>query len=116
MTARKATAPKTRPKYYKRVIKAADADDLEAAASHGLQDEVWLLRAYIRRVVEMADASGETSLGQAILALDKLGTAAMRLGRLLMTQQSLGKEQDEFSAALNQALEDVIADLRGERP
>lgn len=116
MTARKAPAPKTRPAFYEQAFKPADADDLEAAASHGLQDEVWLLRVYIRRVVEMADAGGEPSLAQAILALDKLGIAAIRLAKLLMTQQALGKGQDDFAATLNQALDDVIADLQKGQP
>lgn len=116
MTARKTPAPDTRPAFYKRAFLPADADDLEAAASHGLQDEVWLLRVYIRRVVEMVGAGGEPSLDQAILTLDKLGIAAIRLAKLLQAQQALGKGQDDFAATLNQALDDVITDLQRGQP
>lgn len=117
MTARKAPAPDNRPEFYKRLFRPLEADDLEAATSRGLQDEVWLLRVLIRRVVELAyPAEGEPSLDCAILTLDKLGIAAIRLAKLLQTQQALGKGQDDFAATLNQALDDVIADLQRRQP
>jgi hypothetical protein len=102
--------------YYGRNFKPDETQDLEAA-SGGLSDEVALLRVMIRRVVELATGGGSSGdLEKAIAALNTLGTAATRLANLLKTEKKLAAGDSEMSKALNKALDDVLAELRGNKP
>jgi hypothetical protein len=87
-----------------------EAGDLDAMLSHGLQDEISMLRVVTRRVMKLS--KGVEDLDEAITVLGALGIAATRLAGLLKTQKILGGEQtDEVTAAINQALNDVIKEL-----
>ena len=84
--------------------------ELEAMLGEGLQDEIAMLRVVTRRVLKLS--RGVESLDEAITVLGTLGIASTRLAGLLKTQKVLGGEKtDEVTAALNQALSDVIIEL-----
>jgi hypothetical protein len=96
--------------YYGRYFATLENGDLDALLSGGLQDEITMMRVITRRVMKLS--KGVTNLDEAITVLGALGNAATRLAVLLKTQKLLGDEQpDEVTAALNQALSDVIKEL-----
>jgi hypothetical protein len=95
--------------FYSRRFDPQELRDLEAARSAGLSDEAAMLRVAIRRVFELA-SQADLSLQDWARTLDKLGAAAGRLARLLQAQKDLG-EENGVSAALSEAMSDVIEEL-----
>jgi hypothetical protein len=95
-----------------------DADDMLEAGrgAGGLQDEIAMLRAIIRRVFEQAgripdeeDPRKELQVWSRVLAT--LGTAATRLAGLLRTQKALAGGANDFALALSHALNEVREEL-----
>ena len=102
--------------FYSRNFKPAEAEDLEAASAEGLHNEVLMLRVMIRRVVELATNQVQgAGLGNAIAALNTLGTAAYRLAYLLEAEKKLAAGDSETSKALDKALDDVLLELKGSK-
>jgi hypothetical protein len=100
--------------FYSRNFKPSETEAVEAASIEGLHNEIIMLRVMIRRVVELAtDPESDTSLESAIAALNTLGNATTRLARLLGAEKKLALDQSKSPEALNQALGEVIAELRG---
>ena len=96
--------------FYRRYFESLEAGDLDAMLGEGLQDEIDLLRVVTRRVMKLS--RGVENLDEAITVLGALGVASTRLAGLLKTQKVLGGEKtDEVTAALNQALNDVIKEM-----
>jgi hypothetical protein len=96
--------------FYRRYFEALEANDLDLLLSDGLEDEISMMRVVTRRVLKLS--RGVTNLDEAITILGALGDASTRLAGLLKTQKTLGSEKtDEVTAALNQALNDVIKEL-----
>ena len=100
--------------FYSRKFKPSESESLEAASVEGLRSEIVMLRVMIRRVVELAtNPEKEPSLESTIAALNTLGNASGRLAILLKTEKQLAGNQSESPLALNKALGEVIAELRG---
>jgi hypothetical protein len=88
----------------------AGSQALDAAA---LDEEIEMLRVYIRRVFELgSEEERDVDLAVSVHVLGSLGMASTRLAKLLAYQRVLGSEQDEVSAALFKALRELSAELR----
>lgn len=123
MTRRK-SAPQTRPKaerqdglqLYAASFKPDEREELEALLATGVQDEIAMFRVVIRRAFALATAAEEAegrseALRQAIQVVNTFGTAALRLGSLLKTQQALGESSTDVAAAITQALNEVVEEM-----
>ncbi len=97
--------------FYSRSFREIDCQDLEKIHFSGLQDEITMLRVYIRRVTEMSDLI--TTFSDAVGLLRVLSLASISLTRLLATQNLIraSSGQVEPAAGVGQAIEDLIADL-----
>lgn len=95
--------------FYARLYRSGELADLDAMLAEGLQEEITLLRVATRRVIETL-AEFETPK-EAVATLGALGLAATRLASLLRTQKLLDSETQNTSAALSQALSDVVKEL-----
>jgi hypothetical protein len=76
----------------------------------GLQDEITLLRVYIRRVLKHSAQAED--LASSILILQRLSTALFCLGRLVRIENMNGKNgrsefMEEFNATLKLAQQDM---------
>ncbi len=85
---------------------ANKAEDLKGR--HGLQDEILMLRAMMRRIKALADEG--RSLPELLSVLKVLGLASTRLVTLLKAERALAEDQD-LAAALSQALSQVTKEL-----
>lgn len=109
--ARRRVARKTPRAFYDGILDSADLAELEAAQGARLQDEIDLLRVATRWVLGLA--KGVESVETAIKVLAALGNASTHLARLLHEQKNLaGDEQEQMSAALSEALAEVVAELK----
>ncbi len=102
--------------FYSRSFREIDCSDLDKIHFSGLQDEITMLRVYIRRVTEMSDLI--TTFSDAVGLLRVLSLASISLTRLLATQSLIrdksGPDEPETSAAaegLAAGVESLIADL-----
>ncbi len=97
--------------FYSRSFREIDCRDLDKIHFSGLQDEITMLRVYIRRVTEMSDLI--TTFSDAVGLLRVLSLASISLIRLLATQNMIRSKsgQDEPQPNVAEALEDLIADL-----
>jgi hypothetical protein len=76
-----------------------------------LQEEAEMLQTLIRRLFDMAD--GAQSMDELIDALRALGVGSTRLAALLRAQKQLqGQAGDETLQAINEALSEVLGELR----
>jgi len=87
-----------------------EAIDLNAILQEGLQDEIMMLRVFMRRM--MALARGTDSLEETIHVLGAAGLAATRLAGLLKTQQFLGGSGNEARQAIADALHDILVEWK----
>jgi hypothetical protein len=95
--------------FYARRLKKQDLAGLENCPSDGLQDEIAMLRVFIRRVIELGRDTD--NLSEAVDLLRVLCLASTSLNRLIKTQHLLAPAEDEFTAAINQALEELMVEL-----
>ncbi len=102
--------------FYSRSFRDIDLHDLEKVHFSGLQDEITMLRVYIRRVTEMSDLI--LTFSDAVALLRVLSLASISLTRLLATQSLIrdksGPDEPETSVAaegLAAGVESLIADL-----
>ena len=95
--------------FYSRAFKSGELADLDAILAEGLQDEIAMLRLTTRRVIEFINEF-ETPK-EAVATLGALGLAATRLAGLMRTQKILAGQEQNTSAALSQALGEVVKEL-----
>jgi len=95
--------------FYSVKFTASESQDLEAALSEGVGDEVTLLRVGIRRLFELAGKSADA--GEWASMLDAIGMASVRIAGLLKTQRLIEGGQSSLSDALSQALNEVCNDV-----
>lgn len=80
----------------------------QATGQIGLEDEIALVRLTIRQLYSLAQ---EQDAEQAVRTLNALSASAGRLARLVQTQASLRGGEDEISAALSAALNQVMGEF-----
>jgi hypothetical protein len=90
--------------FYSRKFRSADLQDLETYEFSGLDDEIIMLRVFIRRVVEMTGDIED--LDQAVSLLRALSLAVISLTRLLRTQTLL-PHGESIADALAQAIAEI---------
>lgn len=95
--------------FYPRQFKKADLSDLDKANLSGLQDEITMLRLFIRRVLELG--RDVEDLYEAQYLLRTVSLAVITLTRLIKTQHWLSSGDDEVSQALKQALLEVNQEM-----
>ena len=96
--------------YYARNLHHLDLSGPENHDFHGLQDEINLIRAQIRRVVQLADQ--EQNFEQALNLLRILCLSTTTLTRLVKTQKLLSLDQDDFLKTINLAIDSVLQDIK----
>jgi hypothetical protein len=94
--------------FYARRFRPDEANDLEARRAVGLEDEIALLRVQIRRYFQKV--SKEKSAEKTGEALDRLGLALSRLGRMVKTQAGLKTEDDkaEFDRTVSEVVTEIL--------
>ncbi len=99
--------------FYSRSFRDIDLHDLDKIHFSGLQDEITMLRVYIRRVTEMSDLV--VTFADAVALLRVLSLASISLTRLLATQSLIhdksGQDDPDTSAAAAGLAEDLLAGL-----
>jgi hypothetical protein len=95
--------------FYARAFRSDELADLYAMLAEGLQDEITMLRLATRRVIAFLDEFQTPK--EAVATLGALGLAATRLSTLLRTQKLLASGEHDTSAALSQALAEVVEEL-----
>jgi len=96
--------------FYARHYRKSDIADLDSRpSSAGLQDEINLLRVYIRRVVELSHDAA--SLPEAVSLLRVLSLAATSLTRLIRTQSYIASINTPYKEEIEQALSEVLVEL-----
>jgi hypothetical protein len=92
--------------FYSPRFRETDLADLDQCQFSGLEDEIIMLRVYIRRVIDLSPEIEK--LDAAISLLRALSLASIAMTRLIRTQQSIGPSPlDELSAALSEALQEL---------
>ncbi len=84
--------------------------DLENTLDGGLEGEIHMMRVAIRRFFKMGGQAKD--LDEAGCILRTLGTAVVRLADLCKTQEMLGRKADQALKEINQALQEVLDELR----
>ncbi|MCC6146421.1 MAG: hypothetical protein IT308_02515 [Anaerolineaceae bacterium] len=96
--------------FYSPRFKSVEIRDLEAFPANNLQDEILMLRVFIRRAIEHCD-NLEDPLDY-ISMLRALSLATRSITSLLRTHQILGGATEEITKTLHQALIEVNEELR----
>lgn len=96
--------------FYSRQFKDGEVTDLDVLISEGLSDEINMLRVITRRVMELAD--DVEKLDTAVEVLGALGLAATRLAGLLKIQKILGADEGEVTAAISEALTEILKEWK----
>jgi hypothetical protein len=95
--------------FYSSRYRKVETRDLQNCKFTGLQDEIDLLRVYMRRVVE--NSPDTANLPELIELLRVLSLSAATITRLARTQKFLVGETNEVTEALNQALEELSHEI-----
>ena len=99
--------------FYSKQLKDLSPAEIDAAFDVDLASEIAILRLATRRLLEFAE--GEPSYESAAQTLSLIAMATGKLARLMRVQQLLGRSQeDEATAAINQALNEVVAEMQAE--
>lgn len=93
--------------FYARKLREPDALELGQYPFRGLEEEILILRYFIRRVVEHAAAQND--LGDAFHQLRAVSLASASITRLLRTQVVLSAQEKEQQSALLLRLQEEIA-------
>ena len=101
--------PAPESSFYAPQLEEEEIQDLRARLAKGLEDEIAVLRVYIRRVLDLAN--GSESLKESVQALGALGLASTRLANLLKVQQDLLGDNSSARQAISQALSEVLEEL-----
>lgn len=105
-TENKEEKPRQDGGFYGSQFSALEVRDLSDTSSHGLRDEIALLKVAIRRFVEQTLASSD-DFEDGVKLLNTLGSALGRLARLVVSNRKLEGDQSEDSA-LQKALKEVL--------
>jgi hypothetical protein len=97
--------------FYSRSFREIDCQDLDQVHFQGLQDEITMLRVFIRRVTEISKSI--TTFTDAVSLLRVLSLASTSLTRLLTTEKVIlaTSGHHESEASLGEALQNLIGDL-----
>ena len=96
--------------FYSHFLRQQEIDDLDAYDISDFASEIAMLRAHIRRVVELGD--GVADLDAAIRQLDSLGTAAHHVASMIYKHQIMTGDKDgSIGQALSEALAEVAKEL-----
>jgi hypothetical protein len=97
--------------FYSNTFRHGEILDLDAYIDEGLDSEIALLRVVTRRLLQLANDIED--LDDMIKITGTVGICATRLASLLKTRKILGGGEDtDITAALSQALNDVIKELK----
>jgi hypothetical protein len=97
--------------YYAKLLTQPEAADLGAFVGDGIDNEIGLMRVYIRRLLELAD--GEEDLKTALIRLEGLGNASIRVAKLLRTKRLLTpNEGNDVAKAIGEALQAVVKEMQ----
>ena len=89
--------------FYSRYYKPVDNSDLVSVSFDGLQDEITMLRVFIRQVIERSQEV--ESLEDSLVVLRTLSMASFSLSRLVRIQYLISPTaMNEFMKTLDQAL------------
>ncbi len=96
--------------FYARRFKKADVADVEGYEFSGLKDEINVLRIHLRRLIELSGSVDD--FWQEAVTLRVLCLACDSLTRLMKAQHFLLSGEDEASAALRPALDEVVEEMK----
>ena len=96
--------------FYSQQFRNGELADLDSFEDTNLQDEIGVLRVYLRRLLELADGIEDTRHAAAIL--DKVSLVTVRIATLAKAQRILSGDQDaRVATALSEALQDVMKEM-----
>jgi hypothetical protein len=93
-------------------IPAGQSKPVPAAEAGSLQEEIVMLRTFMRLIENMVDEG--KPLGELLRMLDTLGRSSTRLAGLLRAQRELSEDKG-FGTVFNQAISEVIQELEGDK-
>lgn len=96
--------------FYSPRFKSGELRDLDAFPANNLQDEILMLRVFIRRVLDRSDDMENTA--DYISMLRALSMATRSITALLRVHRLLGGDTNELSMFLSQAITEVNQELR----
>jgi hypothetical protein len=96
--------------FYSPRFNAGELRDLDTFPANNLQDEILMLRVFIRRVLDRSDQLD--SPNDYISMLRALSLATRSITSLLRAHQLLGGDTNEISKLLSQAITEVNEELR----
>jgi hypothetical protein len=95
--------------FYSRQFPPADLAGASPTSPSGLQDEIAMLRLFMRRLIRLGAASDDLELTVDMLRV--LCLAASSLNRLVRTQHLIFTPDNEFQLAMSQALQEVMQEM-----
>jgi len=96
--------------FYSRAWRASDRHSVEQLGTRGLEEEVALLRVYIRRLIEMDQEDADLKTLQDLVRT--LSLACQTIQRMLKAQGELHKDDDsELRQVINRAILEVTQEL-----
>ncbi len=96
--------------FYAGEFNSSELRDLEHALNGGLESEIRMLRVVMRRFFEQSVQAQD--LDEAAKVLHTLAMSAVRVADLCKTQETLGRKTDLALKEINQALQEVLEELR----
>ena len=104
------TPERTEKDFYAGEFDTRELRDLERALDGGLENEIRMLRVVMRRFFQMTGKAEH--LDEAAKALQTPGRSAVRVADLCKAQERLGRKTDVALSEINQALQEVLEELR----
>ena len=95
--------------FYSRHFSKNDLSDLEINATKGVQDEITMLRVFIRYVLQLS--TGAQTLPEALACLRAISLSVTALSRLIKVQHVVFGSTSELDEALHLALQDITEEL-----
>jgi hypothetical protein len=95
--------------FYSRQLNVLDRINYDAQGAQGLQDEITMLRLYIRRVLALA--SRTQTLQESLNTIRAISLAATSLTRLLKAHKLLYGTPNELEDLINQAIAEVAEEM-----
>ncbi len=100
--------------FYSTRFKSREIHDLDEISENNLQDEILMLRVFIRRILDHADEID--TITDRISLLRALSMAVRSITALVRAHQVLGGDTHELSRLLNQAIAEVGGELHSSLP
>lgn len=95
--------------FYSRTWKLSDTSGLDQLKSKSLDEEVALLRVYIRRLVEMDQEDADLKTLQDLVRT--LSLACQTILRMLKGQSEIHDDESELRQAINQAIQEAAHEM-----